>query len=105
MILKGDILLGAKKTKKMNTTFIIQNLKCGGCANTITTKISALENVNNVAVDVEASSVSFETHSEEDIITVQNKLAAIGYPTEGENNSVVSKAKSFVSCATGKMSN
>ncbi|MFK5982415.1 MAG: heavy metal-associated domain-containing protein [Flavobacteriaceae bacterium] len=89
----------------MNSTIVIQNLKCGGCANTITTKISALENVNNVVVDVEASSVSFDTNSEEDLTMVKNKLATIGYPAEGENNNVVSKAKSFVSCATGKMSN
>lgn len=89
----------------MNSIIIIQNLKCGGCANTITTKISALENVTNVMVDIETSSVSFDSNSEEDIATVKNKLAAIGYPAEGENNNVVSKAKSFVSCATGKMSN
>ena len=89
----------------MNSTIVIQNLKCGGCASTITTKISAIENISNVTVDLETSSVSFEAVSEEDIISVKNKLAAIGYPEEGENNSVVSKAKSFVSCATGRMSN
>ena len=89
----------------MNSTIVIQNLKCGGCASTITTKISAIENISNVTVDLETSAVSFEAVSEEDTISVKNKLAAIGYPEEGENNSVVSKAKSFVSCATGRMSN
>ncbi|MBE9489769.1 MAG: heavy metal transporter, partial [Bacteroidetes bacterium] len=47
----------------------------------------------------------FKATSEEDVISVKNKLAAIGYPEEGENNTMVSKAKSFVSCATGRMSN
>ena len=47
----------------MNTTILIQNLKCGGCANTITTKISTLENISNVIVNVEDSSVSFESVS------------------------------------------
>jgi len=89
----------------MTTKITVQNLKCGGCANTITTKISSLENVTNVVVDVESSSVSFNTNSEENIATVKDKLATIGYPAEGESNNVVSKAKSFVSCATGKMSN
>lgn len=89
----------------MKSTIIIQNLKCGGCANTITTKISALENINNVTVNLETSTVSFEGVSEDDITSVKNKLAAIGYPVEGEDNSIVSKAKSFVSCATGRMSN
>ena len=89
----------------MTTTITVQNLKCGGCANTITTKISALENVSNVSVNVEDSSVTFEATSEEGITNVKNKLNTIGYPAEGESNNVVSKAKSFVSCATGKMSN
>lgn len=89
----------------MKSTVIIQNLKCGGCASTITTRISALENISNVTVDLETSGVSFEAVSEENITSVKDKLAAIGYPEAGENNSVVSKAKSFVSCASGRMSN
>ena len=88
----------------MTTTINIQNLKCGGCANTIITKLSRIEDVSNVNVDVESSSVTFNHMSDANIIAVTNKLAAIGYPEEGEKNSVVSKAKSFVSCATGKMS-
>ena len=98
-------MLGAKKTTNMKNTIQVQNLKCGGCANTITTKISTLDNVSEVNVDVETSTVSFHTNSKKDVTIVINKLAAIGYPAEGENNNVVSKAKSFVSCATGKMSN
>ena len=89
----------------MKSTIVIQNLKCGGCANTITTKISALENISNVSVDLETSTVLIEATSEEDIVIAKDKLAAIGYPSEGEDNSMVSKAKSFVSCATGRMSN
>ncbi len=89
----------------MKSTITIQNLKCGGCANTITTKISSLKNISNVTVDLEASSVSFEASSKEEIISVKNKLATLGYPEEGENNSMVSKAKSFVSCASGRISN
>ncbi len=89
----------------MNSTITIQNLKCGGCANTIITKISALKNISQVSVDLESSTVSFSVISKEDLLSVQDKLAAIGYPAAGENNSMISKAKSFVSCATGKMSN
>ena len=89
----------------MNSTITIQNLKCGGCASTITTKISAIKNISNVTVNLETSGVSFDVVSEEDIVSVKEKLAAIGYPEEGENNSVVSRAKSFVSCASGRISN
>lgn len=87
----------------MNTTLTIQNLKCGGCANTIINKLSALKNISNVEVNVDTSEVSFEHSSNEEIILVNDKLASLGYPVEGDKNSVVSKAKSFVSCAVGKM--
>tara|TARA_R110000787_G_scaffold109035_2_gene217560 strand:- start:45198 stop:45467 length:270 start_codon:yes stop_codon:yes gene_type:complete len=88
----------------MTTTIKIQNLKCGGCANTIITKISTLENVNEVSVNVEDATVTFNTSSEKEIAHVKSKLSVLGYPADGENNSVISKAKSYVSCATGKMS-
>lgn len=88
----------------MTTTIKIQNLKCGGCANTIITKVSDLENVNEVTVNVEESTVTFNSSSEKEVENVKRKLAILGYPADGENNSVISKAKSYVSCATGKMS-
>jgi len=87
----------------MKVEITIQNLKCGGCAHTITTKISSIENISNVKVDVENSSVMFDFLSNNDLLFVKNKLTAIGYPEEGAANSVLSKAKSFVSCATGKI--
>jgi copper chaperone CopZ len=91
------------KTNIMTSNLYIQNLKCGGCAHTITTKISELNNINNVKVDVETSSVSFNYNTESELTSVKNKLHTLGYPVEGDANSVISKAKSFVSCATGKM--
>ena len=87
----------------MNTELIIQNLKCGGCAHTVTSKIGALAGVDNLKVDVEKSTVSFNYTEENDLEVVTHKLLALGYPVEGDKNSVLSKAKSFVSCATGKI--
>lgn len=87
----------------MKSTLVIQNLKCGGCANTISTKISLLENIKNIEVDVESSSVSFTFQNAKELHTVKEKLAHLGYPIEGDKNAVVSKAISYVSCATGKM--
>ena len=89
----------------MTTTIHIQNLKCGGCANTISTKLTALDSVTTTSVNVEDSSVTIEHTTENDLAIITQTLAAIGYPIEGDKNSIVSKAKSFVSCATGKMSN
>ncbi|MBF4984370.1 heavy-metal-associated domain-containing protein [Nonlabens mediterrranea] len=87
----------------MKTSIIIQNLKCGGCANTITSKITALENISDVTVDQENSIVSFTATSEEDALKAKDKLKSLGYPSIEEGNNTFVKAKSFVSCATGKM--
>ncbi|WP_291967761.1 heavy-metal-associated domain-containing protein [Maribacter sp.] len=89
----------------MTSIIPIQNLKCGGCAKTIVSKLEEISTVTNVSVNVETSSVSFDAVNQEDINTVKTKLKAIGYPSIDEENSVLSKAKSFVSCATGKLSN
>jgi copper chaperone len=35
---------------------------------------------------------------------VKEKLKTLGYPEDGEANGLGSKAKSYVSCAIGKMS-
>ena len=88
----------------MKTTLYIQNLKCGGCANTITKKISTLDAITDVSVNVEESCVSFVYTTEEKLIEVKEKLKALGYPEDREANSLGSKAKSYVSCAIGKIS-
>tara|TARA_R110001632_G_scaffold194733_3_gene316194 strand:+ start:5167 stop:5433 length:267 start_codon:yes stop_codon:yes gene_type:complete len=87
----------------MRTSIVVQNLKCGGCANTITTKLSQLENVLDIFVNTETSSVSFVTGSTEDVIMAKEKLKALGYPTFEDDNGVLAKVKSFVSCALGKI--
>ncbi len=88
----------------MNTTINIQNLKCGGCANTITNNLAQLEAITEVTVNVEESTVSFAYPTEERLMEVKEKLKTLGYPEDGEANSLGSKAKSYVSCAIGKMS-
>lgn len=87
----------------MNTTLQIQNLKCGGCANTIITKISTIENIENVNVNLDADRVSFDYNSESDLRNAIKKLLSLGYPVVGEANPLTAKAKSFVSCAVGRM--
>ncbi|WP_281778151.1 heavy-metal-associated domain-containing protein [Croceibacter atlanticus] len=87
----------------MRTSIIVQNLKCGGCANTITTKLSQLENVTNIVVDTESSTVSFVAISSDDALNVKERLRTLGYPSIEDVNGMISKAKSFVSCATGKI--
>jgi copper chaperone len=84
---------------------VVENIKCGGCAHSIVSKLSILEGVNAVQVDVEKGTVCFESISEQ-VEQVKAKLADMGYPEQGTLeglSSVGAKAKSFVSCAIGKM--
>lgn len=87
----------------MQAKIIVQNLKCGGCANTISKHLNALENVSDVNVEAEVSTVSFSYENETTLSKVEAKLKQLGYPVVGEANSYMNKAKSFISCATGKM--
>ncbi|WP_313114873.1 heavy-metal-associated domain-containing protein [Aequorivita sediminis] len=88
----------------MKNSITVQNLKCGGCANTITNNLSKFKNISDVQVDVTSSTISFDSESADAIIKIKEKLKSLGYPLVEDSNSITSKAKSFVSCATGKMS-
>ena len=86
------------------TTLEILNLKCGGCANSIKKGISTIEGVTEVSVDLETSKVTINSNNEFIVTKVKDKLSSMGYPEVGDANTVLHKAKSFVSCATGRMS-
>lgn len=87
----------------MTTTLYIQNLKCHGCANTIVTQLSKLDGISDVTVNNDTNSVSFNYNSDIELKTAEKKLSDLGYPKEGETNSLPKKAKSFVSCAVGRI--
>ncbi len=89
----------------MKTTVEIQNLKCNGCASTINNKLSGLDNITNVSVDVENGSVSFEYDTDNTFNNAKKELYKLGYPLVGEDNKLPTKAKSYVSCAIGRMNN
>ncbi|MEE9406651.1 MAG: heavy-metal-associated domain-containing protein [Polaribacter sp.] len=80
----------------------IENLKCGGCAATIKKGLLSLENINEVEIDLENSIVSV-TSNKENISGIKEKLSKLGYPEVGDKNTIVHKAKSFVSCAVGRI--
>ena len=87
----------------MTTTLEIQNLKCGGCAHTITSKLNNLEGIQNVSVDTNSNTVSFENELASEVESATKLLSKLGYPVNGDVNSISKKAKSFVSCAVGRM--
>ncbi len=87
----------------MRTTITIQNLKCDGCKHTLQTKVSKILGISNVLVDVAESSISFDYDAPSVLEKLKTELSALGYPIIGDSNTVFSKAKSYVSCAVGKM--
>jgi len=91
-----------KKLNNMTTNIQIENLKCGGCASTIKKGISSLQGVQEVTVDVENSIVTIDSENA-DLVEIKEKLSKLGYPEVGDKNTVLHKAKSFVSCAVGRM--
>ena len=84
-------------------TIEIANLKCGGCVNTVKKGLLSIEGLNEVEVDLENSKVMVATKDDRTLIKVKEKLSKMGYPEIGHTNSVLHKAKSFVSCASGKI--
>ncbi|MBA5248862.1 MAG: heavy-metal-associated domain-containing protein [Gammaproteobacteria bacterium] len=84
---------------------IVENIKCGGCAGTITKKLNATFNTDSTDVNVEQGTVTIAVDDSKRNEVAQT-LLSIGYPetdTVQGLNSVKAKAKSFVSCAIGKM--
>lgn len=86
----------------MKTILEIQNLKCGGCENTIRTSLSSIPFLNNLDIDVENGTVGFAALTPEDTERVIRKLSELGYPLSDEKNSLGKRAKSYVSCAMGR---
>lgn len=84
----------------------VENIKCGGCAHSIVSKLSAINGVESVQVDVEKGRVNFQADTAL-VDQVKALLLSLGYPETGSIEglkAVGAKAKSFVSCAIGKIS-
>jgi len=81
----------------------IQNLKCGGCANTVKSVLAKEKGVQKVDVNVEDALVTIEHHGETKRETFIQNLTQKGYPEIDTNNGTLTKAKSYVSCMIGRM--
>lgn len=89
----------------METVLEVENIRCGGCVNTITRKLMSDERIKAVKVDIEAQTITLD--SEVDIKdSAQTLLFSLGYPVRGSVHGLESlkeKARSVVSCAIGRM--
>ncbi|MCW8830540.1 MAG: heavy-metal-associated domain-containing protein [Gammaproteobacteria bacterium] len=89
----------------MNYEISVENIKCGGCAGTIVKKVTELDGVDNTKVDIETGIVKVEGAEglREALVAT---LLKHGYPETGTTEGMAAakaKAKSFVSCAVGRI--
>jgi len=90
----------------MTFSIQVENIKCGGCANTIRKRLGQIPGVGEVQVDVEQGLVRIE--GDESLrLSVAESLLHAGYPETGSASGITAlkaKATSFVSCAIGRVS-
>ncbi|WP_455756084.1 heavy-metal-associated domain-containing protein [Sulfurimonas sp.] len=91
----------------MLKTIEVNNIRCSGCANTIT-KALTQEGFTSISIDLscEPRKVTLDIENEASLAHFRTILRKLGYPLCDEeisfSNSASLKAKSFVSCAVGK---
>ena len=90
----------------MKQTFEVHNVKCGGCANTLTKSLK--DDFGSVEVDLSVNPRKITLDIEDNKIEeLKLKLRSLGYPLTNDELSGFEKAtttaKSFVSCAIGQL--
>ncbi|MEY3511169.1 MAG: hypothetical protein RI914_1768 [Pseudomonadota bacterium] len=86
--------------------FDVENIKCGGCENTIRKGLSTIAGMSEVQIDRDQQRITLVAN-EADRGTIAEKLRSMGYPEQGSVaglQSGLAQAKSMVSCAIGKVS-
>ncbi len=83
----------------------VENIKCGGCAGSINKKLASTFNTKNIKVDIKKGIVSIDLDDgrKPEVVKI---LLGLGYPEVDSVRGIGSakaKAKSFVSCAIGKI--
>jgi copper chaperone len=91
----------------MTYTLCVENIKCGGCASSIRNKLIETSLAQAVEVDPELGEVRIDGNPESRSQAIE-ALAKMGYPETGSvegMKAAAAKAKSFVSCAVGRIDN
>lgn len=84
----------------------VENIKCGGCEKSIVKGLSAIDGLSNIVIDRDLQMVSV-TADESQRDAIAAKLKSMGYPEYGSVGGLdagLANAKSFVSCAIGRVS-
>jgi copper chaperone len=90
----------------MQKTFQVRNVKCGGCATTLRTKLKEEFGEIDVNLDKMPREITLEIAPDR-IDALSKALKSLGYPLATEEMGLLesssAKAKSFVSCAMGRI--
>jgi copper chaperone len=84
----------------------VENIKCGGCEKSIIKGLTSIEGLSNIVIDREQQMVSVVADASLRDALV-SKLKSMGYPEQGSVSGLdagLANAKSFVSCAIGRIS-
>jgi copper chaperone len=85
-------------------TWLVENIKCGGCAKTVKNNLNAIEGVKGVDVDLEEGRIQLSYHGDDDIKEeAMSRMIKAGYPPKGDSN-LRHYVTSYVSCMKGRMS-
>ena len=90
----------------MNSSIEVENIRCGGCANSITKKLTAIDGVESVDVAIEEQIVTVDVTDDVVREAVVESLKSMGYPEKGSVEgleAIKGKVKSVVSYAIGKV--
>jgi len=100
-------LMKSNRVFEMKIEITVENIKCGGCAGSIKKKLLTDTRVESVDVDIEQGIVAIEA-TENASNDFSAMLLKMGYPESGTAEGIEAakaKAKSFVSCAIGRVDN
>jgi copper chaperone len=89
----------------ITTEIFVENLKCGGCENTIQKAIAKFPEVLSSEASAAEGKILIRHNPELPMEKLKNKLAQLGYPEVGQLEGLAKTtafAKSYVSCAIGK---
>jgi copper chaperone len=81
----------------------VENINGAGCMNTIKSAMLKLKGVTAVEILKDEDKVCVSGIAVEKEVVLA-KLSSLGYPQKG-SNTLMNKAKSFVSCAVGRYDN
>lgn len=90
----------------MKKTYEVLNVKCSGCAGTLTSSLKDKFGDVEVNLNVQPRQITLDIESKQEE-ELKTALRGLGYPLTSDELSGIQKAtttaKSFVSCAIGKI--